>query len=206
MGCDIHVCCEFKNSKGEWINCDYFKLNPYYCPKDIESGEQEWEIIPIYDDRNYSLFATLANVRNYGGTTVISEARGLPDDIHPLTKKIVDDWGRDGHTHSYYTLRELLDYMSTGPITTYSGLITIEQAKDLDNFNIYPESWCQGTTNMEGYVRRTWTMPDDNLDKLISAIKKRCAEVFWIFEWSKDYENRIKREANNFRIVFWFDN
>ena len=205
MGCDIHVCCEFKNNKGEWINCDHFKINPYYRPEYIESGEQEWEIIPIYDDRNYSLFATLANVRNYGGTTVISEARGLPDDIHPLTKKIVDDWGCDGHTHSYYTLRELLDYMSTGPITTYSGLITIEQAKDLDNFNIYPESWRQGT-NMKGYVRRTWTMPDGNLNKLITAMKKRCAEVFWIFEWSKDYENKIKCEADNFRIVFWFDN
>lgn len=84
-------------------------------------------------------------------------------------------------------------------------MITIEQAKDLDNFNIYPESWCQGT-NMKGYVRRTWTMPDDNLNKLITAMKKRCAEVFWIFEWSKDYENKIKCEADNFRIVFWFDN
>lgn len=205
MGCDIHVCCEFKNNKGEWLNCDHFKINPYYHPEDIESGEHEWEIIPIYDDRNYSLFATLANVRNYGGTTVISEARGLPDDIHPLTKQIADDWGCDGHTHSYYTLRELLDYMSTGPIITYSGLLTTEQAKDLDDFNIYPESWCQ-STNMEGYVRRTWTEPDDNLEKLVTAMKKRCAEVFWIFEWSKDYENRIKREADNFRIVFWFDN
>ena len=48
MGCDIHVCCERKNYKGEWINCDYFKLNPYYdC-----DGEDE-EIEKMVDSSNF---------------------------------------------------------------------------------------------------------------------------------------------------------
>lgn len=184
MGCDIHVCSEFKNYKDKWVNCDHFRLNPYYEPGDEEEGEGEWEIVPIYDDRNYALFATLTDVRNYGGTTPISEERGLPDDVHPLTKKMSDYWGTDGHTHSYYTLKELLDYMDTSPTVTYSGMITKEQAKDLDEFNIYPDSWCQWTSN-ESFVKRSWTVPDNNLDYLIQAMKKRCAEVFLDLGWRK---------------------
>ena len=70
MGCDIHVCCERKNYEGKWINCDHFKLNPYFDSDDEEidkwwivpifDDRNKWWIVPIFDDRNYSLFATLA--------------------------------------------------------------------------------------------------------------------------------------------------
>lgn len=203
MGCDIHVCCERKNYEEKWINCDHFKFNPYFNSDDEEIDK--WEVVPIFNDRNYALFATLADVRNYGYIKPISEPRGLPDDIHYITKEQADSYGVYGHSHSYYTLKELMDYMSQAPTITYSGMISKDQAKDLDEYNIYPDSWCQWT-NMEGYVKRNWTIPDDNVPTLIEAMKKRCAEENYIFEWQKDYEERIKKEADNFRIVFWFDN
>lgn len=206
MGCDIHVCCEYRNfSENKWINCDHFRLNPYFKNDSEDDGERIVEVVPIYGDRNYALFTTLAGVRNYSGNAPISEVRGLPNDIHPLTKGLADIWGCDGHSHSYYTLKELMDYMDTSPTVTYSGLVTTEQAKDLDEFHIYSDSWCQWTT-IEGYVKRSWTIPDDNLKYLIDAMKKRCAEVFYIHKESKNYESRIRRVANDFRIVFWFDN
>ena len=203
MGCDIHICCERKNYKGEWINCDYFKLNPYFDNNDDE--EDKWWIVPIFKDRNYELFATLADVRNRGYITPISEPRGLPDDVHYITKALSDSWGDIGHSHSYYTLRELEDYMSNAPTITYSGMISEEQANDLDKFNIYPTSWCQSTT-MDGYTHRTWTVPDENVPRLIKAMKKRCADENYIRKWHKNYEGLIKKQADNFRIVFWFDN
>ena len=199
MNCDIHVCCEHKNYfNDKWINCDHFRHNP--CFEKYED-EKEWEIVPIYDDRNYALFATLANVRNYGENTPISEPRGLPKDVHKITKQLADDWGIDGHSHSYFTLRELLSYIDTAPIFTYSGMVSAEQARDLDEYHIFPDSWCQWT-NMGNYVQRAWTKPNDNLDDLIEAMKTRCSEVFYLW----DDENRIKRHANKLRIVFWFDN
>ena len=207
MGCDIHVCCERKNYEGKWINCDHFKFNPYF-DSDSDGDDEEidkWWIVPIFDDRNYALFATLADVRNYGYIKPISEPRGLPEDIHYITKELADSWGDDGHSHSYYTLKELMDYMSHVPTITYSGMISDEQASNLDKYNIYPTSWCLSTT-MDGYTHRTWTVPDDNVPILIEAMKKRCAEENHIFEFQKDYEERIKKEADNFRIVFWFDN
>lgn len=203
MGCDIHVCCERKNYEGKWINCDHFKFNPYFDGDDED--DEKWWIVPIFDDRNYALFATLADVRNYGYIKPISEPRGLPSDIHPLTKSVSDAWGCDGHSHSYYTLKELMDYMSHAPTITYGGMISKDQAEALDKYHIYPDSWCQWT-NMEGYVKRNWTIPDDNIPILIEAMKKRCAEENHIFEWQKDYEECIKKKADSFRIVFWFDN
>ena len=203
IGCDIHICCERKNYEGDWINCDHFKLNPYYEGDDDE--DQRWWIIPIFDDRNYELFATLADVRNRGYIKPISEPRGLPDDVHYLTKKLSDNWGTDGHSHSYFTLRELMDYMANAPTIIYSGMISEEQAYNLDHYNIYPKSWCQSTT-INGYEHRTWRVPDDNMPRLIDVMKKRCAEENHIYEWQGDYEEQIKKESDSFRIVFWFDN
>ena len=205
MGCDIHVCCERKNYKGEWINCDYFKLNPCYDCDGEDEEIEKWWIVPIFDDRNYSLFATLADVRNNGYIKPISEPRGLPSDVHYITKQLAESWGSDGHSHSYYTLKELMDYISQAPTITYGGMISDEQANDLDKYNIYPTSWYL-STNMKCYTYRTWTVPDDNVPLLVEAMKKRCGEENYIFEWRKDYEERIKKEADNFRIVFWFDN
>ena len=173
MGCDIHVCCERKNYEGKWINCDHFKFNPYFDSDDED--DDKWWIVPIFDDRNYALFATLADVRNNGYIKPISGPRGLPSDVHYITKQLAESWGSDGHSHSYYTLKELMDYVSQAKTITYGGMISDEQANDLDKYNIYPTSWCL-STNMKGYTHRTWTVSDDNVPLLIEAMKKRCAE------------------------------
>ncbi|MBV1831591.1 hypothetical protein HNW77_12870 [Komagataeibacter sp. AV436] len=40
----------------------------------------------------------------------VSPARGIPDDATPQYRQFAAEWGEDGHSHSYLTLRELLDY------------------------------------------------------------------------------------------------
>ena len=61
MGCDIHANFEIKvNNK--WL---------YYSNPDI--------------DRNYDLFARMANVRNNRGIKPIDDPRGLPEDITETT-------------------------------------------------------------------------------------------------------------------------
>ena len=84
MGCDIHFHTEVKIN-GQWEH----KGHP-----DI--------------GRNYPLFALLANVRNNGNTTPISEPRGLPNDASVLTKFISDKYGSDGHSHSYIVSNEMV--------------------------------------------------------------------------------------------------
>lgn len=88
MGCDIHMVLERKvNDK--WLGLHDF---PY--------GSGGWKA----RDRNYQRFNAIAGVRGDGPML----PRGLPSDISDLGKFIVDDYGSDGHSHTYLSLREAL--------------------------------------------------------------------------------------------------
>lgn len=72
-------------------------------------GKSWTTISEIEDDRNYALFAALADVRNYTGVTPISQPRGLPDDF------VIDDedhfgiWMGD-HSYSWLSIDELVGW------------------------------------------------------------------------------------------------
>lgn len=154
MGCDIHLFVEQRrkvNGQLKWISGDYFKFNYYY-----ESGDSkdEYSLIELHGDRNYSLFSTLAGVRDYSEkNTPISEPKGVPNDCCEYVKTQKEYWDGDGHSHSWFTLKELKDYQSTSPLIHYSGVISPEDVENLDKHGKTPQSWCQGT-NMVGYERR----------------------------------------------------
>ena len=131
MGCDIHLytekLIEYEGVKFWWC-VDHWKLDDWYADK----SQPHYTHIPIYYDRNYDLFAALANVRNSGYINPIDQPRGLPDDISEAVKKESDEWNGDGHSHSWLTAKEVFDYQKEYPTTRQSGLITIEQAQQLD--------------------------------------------------------------------------
>jgi len=86
MGCDIHAYVEVKRNGG-WN----------------EAGE-------AFDCRNYGLFGFLAGVRNYSQVPVLAAPRGLPTDVGDLVRLKSEEWDVDGHTHSWVSLRELIDF------------------------------------------------------------------------------------------------
>lgn len=95
MGCDIHIFLERKNSENRWKDSMVYG-NKY--------GDK---IEPLSSyNRDYTLFATLAGVR---GDEPIEFPKGIPENCTTEYKKMCDEWGYDGHSHSYFTLRELLD-------------------------------------------------------------------------------------------------
>ena len=216
MGSDIHNHIEYRKEsyigtdkngkskyKSKWLCGDYFKLNPLYG---IFKGEREYELVGFCEDRNYDLFATLADVRNYGDTPYIAEPRGLPKDVTKKVKKESDDWGEDGHSHSYFTLKELIEYQSTIKPLKHSGMISPEAQKELDENGKLPTEWCQ-MTNIEGWERREWEEENTVLVPLIEALKARAEDLCVIREW--EWEKAPKKaleKADNIRIVFWFDN
>lgn len=126
MGCDIHVYME------RWTNS-----NKYDGPKDLaedrdnklnelleneptkfrwvsvdkwnydgDGWRTNWQDL-YYDERNYQLFSILADVR--GDYSPIVEPRGIPEDASTGYKYMCDRWDGDAHSHSYYTLTELLN-------------------------------------------------------------------------------------------------
>lgn len=108
MGTDIHVYIEQKTIKidnpliTEWISVDEWIYNPYFEVKEVRKR--------YWTDRNYLLFAVLANVRNLYNIQPISLPKGLPDDASPEVKNQSDEENGDAHTRSWLTLKELLQY------------------------------------------------------------------------------------------------
>ena len=198
MGCDIHIHVEYKRHKfigsdgdnkpqyvKEWACGDYFKINPYY--PDDPDDEKLYSLVEFCDDRNYERFSILANVRNYGGTDYISEPRGLPTDVTKEVKEDADNWGYDGHSHSYMTLKELIDFQKDIKPLKRRGMISPEAQKALDERGMPPEFWCYWT-NTEGWDWREWEDENTVLLPLIEALKQRASELYVIhsFLWKNN--------------------
>lgn len=86
MGCDIHFHSEVKRN-GKWEHHSEAKI-----------------------ERNYALFAKMANVRNWASArpiVPISQPKGLPEDATELTKLHSEKYGIDGHSHSWLNAMEI---------------------------------------------------------------------------------------------------
>lgn len=197
MGCDIHLFTERKVKPGEdWLDMDRYKRNRYFGET---GGGDEFVVESILNGRNYALFSMLADVRNYHDNPFIEAPRGLPDDCNKHIKKQSDMWGVDAHSHSYFTLRELIKAREKFRVTNYSGMMSPEDAELVDR-GLMPNSWCE-RTNIKTYVYREWKYESDTLGPLVKNLIKRAKEEVW---FRKD-EN-LNDVSDDFRIVFWFDN
>jgi hypothetical protein len=201
MGCDIHLFTEMKRDQGKWKNIDYWQHNYFYDAEDPDS-EREMDLIPIYRGRDYDLFGILAGVRNEENPK-IDDPRGLPPDVCEITKKESDRWTSDGHSHSFFTLKELKDHLEKNPTMKRSGMVTKEAAAKLDSGEETPRSWAGWVSKDLGYVHREWE-EKSSLYYLVQKLDERCRQEFWIRS-SEDTNGRYEDEKN-FRIVFWFDN
>jgi hypothetical protein len=167
MGCDIHIWTEIQAKDGSWDL--------------LESKE-------AYDGRNYGLFSILANVRNgYGaagcdtgdGFVPISMPKGIPEDASDFYKSEVSKWGIDGHSHSFLTLKEFLDY-DWDQVTVKRGVVGPKEYEAFKE-NGKPESYSGGAMGscvinvsneeMEGYIENK-----DNFEWLFPFVLKHLED------------------------------
>lgn len=125
MGCDIHFHSEVK-IKGRWIH------------------HSETSV-----DRNYELFAKMADVRNNGNITPISQPKGLPKDATELTILHSEKYGVDGHSHSWLSADEIVllhNFIESnsknyfGEMWAYHNLPYF-MGNHFSGFKEYPEDW-----------------------------------------------------------------
>ena len=196
MGCDIHTYVEVKGNDNTWVDGNYYKRNRYFGE---DENEKEFEVINIYKDRNYYLFSLLANVRNNAENEYISEPRGIPEDCCKAIKEESDSWDCDGHSHSYLTLKEIMDFAENHKIIKYKGYVSPEGAKKIENGEM-PEEWC-GWTSIKDWVYKEWEYESNVFEGLIFALKQRAKDLLWCFS-----EQSIIENSEKIRLVFWFDN
>lgn len=82
MGCDIHGWVEHKVGD-RWIAVAKLKDR----------------------NRNYRRFALLAKVRDYHGEGK-KDPLGIPSDVSETAGYDIEQWGADGHSHSYMPLKD----------------------------------------------------------------------------------------------------
>ena len=62
-----------------------------------------------YGGRCYRLFGLLAGVRDTSIDMIVPDRHDhLPDDVSVEIEDLSDEWGTDGHSHNYLTLKELM--------------------------------------------------------------------------------------------------
>lgn len=156
MGCDIHLYVEERLSDPErWTNADRW-----------QTDEGEIHRVDYYDryysGRNYDLFAILANVRNRDGFIPIDLPRGLPPDVSQPVRRLSEDWGVDAHSHSYLSLRELLE-ADWSKSNNQTGIISSgEWVRWRLRGSRRPESYAQGVGG-----RNVVHVSSEDMDKLL---------------------------------------
>lgn len=98
MGCDIHSYAE-RRVDGQWVFFD-----------DPQFGTTEYPDMGPFEWRNYSVFAFLADVRNYSDIVPISPRRGLPGDVSAHVKDEYEMWAGDAHSCSWLSVKELVEF------------------------------------------------------------------------------------------------
>jgi len=222
-------------------DCEYDTDEYRAREKEFENMSQE-EVLEKYEDdprvsweyyldralgdRNYCFFAILADVRNgrgFAGISTgdgfnpISEPRGLPEDVSMRIKQRSDHWDIDGHSHSYLTLKELLEY-DWEQVVVHRGIIDErEYTRMLASNSVSPMYWSGMTYGPDVEQISLASMYD-----LIKGKFQRDPNKDYVteFEWSETYRVAVGADyleelctelaqygkPEDVRIVFWFDN
>lgn len=239
VGCDIHFFVERRNGDGTWHTADAWEPDEYE-PNRIRVPYEK----SFCHDRSYSLFSILANVRNgYGfagvdtgdGFLPIAEPRGMPNDASPEVAAEAESWDGDGHSHSYFTVAELLAFDWT-QMTTRRGVLDLAEYVQWNRwrrkYGEQPESWCGDITGRSIVVVDDGPPVVARLKPLIQNMDARTPEQInaaaremgvgytnvrcaWTVPyymtcehfWSRTIPRLLRLgKPEEVRAVFWFDN
>ena len=222
MGCDIHCHVEKRGSTGSWQKIGGFVSDHYDPNNEFFSGDQYRNSDSPIEARNYFLFSILAGVRSDGKSIKpISEPKGLPDDASAEVKADSDEWGGDGHSHSWLTVKDLMEGMQGG--FDCEGVVSINEYREFKE-NGAPSSWsgsvgggpvsCCTNSHMDNLLEWGW-----HLDP---AMKDTVAHNYTVVRWKIKAEDALslfikgalpqlvdrceREDKSDVRIVFWFDN
>ena len=204
MGCDIHFFVE-NQVNGAWLSADKWPPNKYAD----EEGEPPHILDykdSFYHDRNYNLFAILADVRNGSGFAgcdtgngfvPICEPRGVPDDVSEQVASESDRMGVDGHSHSWLTVDELLAY----DWTQTSKLRGFVNAAEYYEWNHWRRKEGEGPESYRGDIfggsvekisekelrRRIEELTDGDWSRQEEKVKEGLPSVYCQVEWEQPY-------------------
>ena len=175
MGCDIHSFAERRNKEtNKWEKVgDAFTLDSYVKER-MKKDKGEHPFVR----RSYSLFAFLADVRNYDHCEPLAEPKGIPKDVCEEIRSEWEMWEGNGHSASHFTAKELSDFDYEK--TFWNRRVTKRTA---------PNCWNGASLAEEGEGK-------------VLTYRENLGEMFF----THLEELKALGEPEDVRIVFWFDN
>lgn len=197
MGTDIHFYVEVFNGAA-WVTADKWEED-----KDEDSPVKYVDYRKrFYHNRSYDLFAILADVRNgHGfagvktsdGFTPISPPRGLPEDVCKEIAELSEQYGIDGHSHSWLTVKELMAFDWTQTVKK-CGLVNGEMYYKWNQYNSGkgepPEEYYGGVGGPGVNI-----VSEEKMSQLISEMKDKLIEE-GITHYRRELLEQIKKELN----------
>lgn len=106
MGTDIHAYVAYKDNNGYWKAVNAYRKNDWYDPKsDNAFYRNAFELMEIFDGRDYVMFDALANVRGSFYDAIAAD-RGLDGAPAEIVHEH-DCWGGEDHGASWVGVDEL---------------------------------------------------------------------------------------------------
>jgi hypothetical protein len=196
MGCDIHIYRERKIAD-KWVTCEQWEAEEY---DGVTQHYVNFQSQREFRDRNYDLFGALCSGVRREFDFSFAE-RGMPLECAEETSRACEQYGDDGHSHSYLYLHELRDFSAwlsrnTMPIRGVKdraelAALRASIATGKPDWNlIYP--YAQSAWGGD-YEEFTFDVPasfgiGESLDKIIKSF------------------DGIDALPHELRMVFWFDN
>lgn len=164
MGCDIHLFVEYKRQDFESANWWSF-------------GEQ------FRLDRDYRMFAKMANVRNYwvDQITPISKPRGLPEDI---------GWRAKDENRLYIVDREEAGEHEATRVNAERWVKNGYSQYDGDSWVTHPD-----------WHSHSW-LTSDEFEECVNSLENVSVEYKAVLSVLRCFES----DGQITRVVFWFDN
>lgn len=231
MGCDIHAVVQVKQPDGSWKTAEL--PIPEEDQKYFGQGAQtSTNSFGWFLNRNYDMFAILADVRNGSGFAgcdtgngfvPIAPHRGLPVGVELSGYTDENQWKHtdelDGvwmgeHSYTWLTLEEFLNN-DWNQVTKKRGWINAQEYRRmLAAGDKWPHNWSGGVTGP-----RISYVAIDELEKLATgnADDEVLRNTYAVYEWEITYKEAFRRDWENFmslkelgdpkdiRIVMGFD-
>lgn len=176
MGTDIHMLAEVRKD-GRW--------QPAYPLQAHEWRDGELGYPHPYNDRNYDLFAMLADVRNgYGfagiptgaGFVPLAPQRGLPTDLCDEYRAL--DYELGDHSQTWVTLAELLDY-DWSQTTIKTGVVDAVTYARWRQYTEKYQPW-SGPESYSGAISggRVRNITNEEMDAVLATLKARTGDSY----------------------------
>lgn len=204
--------------EGKWkAVTDQLFPYPYFRESEPVSPNNVPRTSRPYVGRNYALFSVLADVRNSrmrnnifdptmeyeerDSVDPIAMPKGIPQDASKRWRKECKRWGGDFHSHSWFTVQELVDAAEAGAFSQEiisRGYVSLKNYLAHKNEGTEIESWSSyaGGGSLRTMYEAEWIALDsEEKDRLIAQDEtenKWFASTYIRYEWKVNTESWMK--------------